>query len=127
GDRAAVRLLEGVLAVTPEREMHVTARALLTRRGLREEAGAEAEGRGHLLHGHLQEDGVVGGLQPGPRGDVQLEQPRPGFRVHGAELDPEPAERRREPRHELVEAEGLADAVAEPTRERLAVRVAKAD
>jgi hypothetical protein len=47
--------------------------------------------------------------------------------VDGAELDAERLERRREPRHELVEAEDLADAVADPARDGLARGVADPD
>src|SRR5438132_11410675 len=107
--------------------MDVAARALFAGDGLGEEARAETERCRDLLDGELEQRGIVRRLQTGTRRNVELEQPGARLRVDGAELDPQSLERRPETRDEVVEAQDLADAVADPARERLTGRVAQPD
>ena len=88
--------------------MDVAARALFAGDGLGEEARAETERCRDLLDGELEQRGIVRRLQTGTRRNVELEQPGARLRVDGAELDPEPLERRPETRDEVVEAQDLA-------------------
>ncbi len=119
GERVAVAL--------PARQMNVPARPLFTGSRLGEEAGAQAHRSRELLDGELQQRSVVRGAEPAPWTQVQLQQSGAGFRMHRRQLDPQPFERRHEACHEGLEATELGEAVADPTRERMALRVPQPD
>ena len=114
---------ERVRLAVPARQVDVTARPFLAGHGLREEARPQAHRRRHLLRGELREHRAVGRRQPATGREVQLEEPRPGFGVHRGELDVERLECAHQRVHEPVVAADLAQAVADPARQRLAVLV----
>src|SRR6185503_4898553 len=103
--------------------MQVSARALLAGNRLGEEAGAEAQRLRDTLGGELDERRVVGRAQALPRGQVQLKETRAGLSVDRSELDSQGVEGRRQGRDKLVIPPRLDDAVADPGRERPALRV----
>src|SRR5258706_11032426 len=112
----------------PAREVDVAARALLSRRRLREERRGQAKSRGHLLDRELGVDRIVGGLQRGTRREIELEQTRSGLRVDGGELDSQSLEGRAQPGHESVESAQLGEAVADDAgRKPAGLAVADAD
>src|SRR2546426_12640242 len=98
---------ECVRAVAPARDMQVPARALLSWRGLGEEARLQAHRRGDLLDGELGVGGVISRMQRRPGGQVELEQARRGFGVDSDQLDTKPVERRPQGGDESVEAAKL--------------------
>src|SRR3954470_8703813 len=122
-DIRSAALREYVRVVLPEREMQMSARALLAGGRLGEEAGAEAECFRDTLDGELDECGVVGRAQTLRRGQVQLEKAGAGLGMNRRELDSQGVEGGLKGRDERVIPPRLDDAVADPGREWPALAV----
>jgi hypothetical protein len=111
----------------PQRQVHVSARALLAGVRLREEARPQTHRRRDLFHTELEQRGIVGRREPSPRLDVELEQARSGLRVHGGYLDAETPESGDQLVEESRVPADLVQAVADPARSRRALLVPDPD
>jgi hypothetical protein len=82
---------------------------------------------GQPLDPELQEGGVIGGREPSPRAEVELQQARARLGMDGRELDPEPVHGANELVEEAIVAADLVQAVADTGRRRVSLGIPDPD
>ncbi len=105
--------------------MDMPAGAFFARCRLGEEARAQAHRGRDIFDRQLGERRVIGGAKGGPSPEVDFEQTGAGFRMHRGQLDAQSFEGGHQSAEESVESAKLAQAVAQPARERLRLAIPK--